>query len=36
MRMQDPACMPVDASGSKEEVVEAVLKQLEQKGIHLA
>ena len=29
-------CIPVDASGSKEEVMEAVLKQLQQKGIHLA
>ncbi|XP_076465683.1 UMP-CMP kinase 2, mitochondrial-like [Babylonia areolata] len=33
LRMREPACIQVDASGSKEEVVAAVLEQLELQGI---
>ncbi|KAL8565235.1 hypothetical protein ACOMHN_001133 [Nucella lapillus] len=35
LRMREPACIQVDVSGSKEEVVKAVLKQIELQGIVL-
>lgn len=34
-RMSDPPFIQVDANGTKEEVVEIVLKNLELHGIHL-
>ena len=34
--MREPACVQVDASGTKEEVLQAVVNQLEQQGVRLS